>query len=181
MYAQTFLDSIQKLIPETNRLSYKDKLITNMCLSYKNFKDVAEHFNLSSTRVSEIFHRTIKIISRIAFEMKDDYEKNYVSLQEQNELLKKQIYELQFQLQESKKGSINIEENTIINLHTEIYDLDISVRLFNILKINKLIKLGDIIKLTKKDFLRFRNFGGNSLLELEELLDTYGLKLRGVK
>jgi hypothetical protein len=178
IYAQNFLDYIQKLIPETNRLTNRDKLIMNMCLSYKNFKDVGEHFNLSSVRVSEIFKKTIRIISRLGFEMKDNYDNKYVPLQEENELLKKQIYQLQFQLQESKKGSINIEENTISNIHTEIYDLDISVRILTILKKNNLIKLGDIIKLRRKDFLIFRNFGRKSLLELEELLDRYGLQLK---
>ena len=96
-------------------------------------------------------------------------------------MLKKQNYELKSQLHELNKDAKILEEYTDSVLYTSIYDLDISVRLMNVLKVNDLITLGDVIRCEANDFLRFRNFGGKSLSELKDLLETYGLKLKGRK
>ena len=181
IYAEKFLNEIQNLMPEKNRLSYREKLLMEMCFANKNFKDVAERFNLTSQRVGDIFHKTLRITRRVCLEMKNNYEKNYIPLQEENELLKKQNYELKSQLHELNKDAKILEEYTDSVLYTSIYDLDISVRLMNVLKVNDLITLGDVIRCEANDFLRFRNFGGKSLSELKDLLETYGLKLKGRK
>jgi hypothetical protein len=181
IYAKHFLDYMQKLIPETHRLTNRDKLILDMCFANLKFKDVAERFNISSERVAQIFQKTLRITSRLCYEMKNNYDNNYIPLQEENELLKKQNHQLKSDLLELNKNSKVLEEYTDSVLYTPIWDLDISVRIMNVLRINNVMTLGDIIKYERNDFLRFRNFGVNSLTELIEMLDFYGLKLKGRK
>jgi DNA-directed RNA polymerase subunit alpha len=53
--------------------------------------------------------------------------------------------------------------------------MDLSVRALNCLKTAEVETLGDLVKFTKNDLLKFRNFGKKSLTELDELLDKHKL------
>jgi hypothetical protein len=74
-------------------------------------------------------------------------------------------------------------ENEYISLNTEILycnlkDLDISVRLYNSLKYNKIEKLSDLSGYDCSEILKkFRNFGKRSLNELNELLEVNNLNI----
>jgi len=60
-------------------------------------------------------------------------------------------------------------------LKTKLSDMDLSVRALNCLKTAEVETLGDLVKYTKNDLLKFRNFGKKSLTELDELLDKHKL------
>ena len=60
-------------------------------------------------------------------------------------------------------------------LKTKLSDMDLSVRALNCLKTAEVDTLGDLVKFTKNDLLKFRNFGKKSLTELDELLDKHKL------
>ena len=60
-------------------------------------------------------------------------------------------------------------------LKTKLADMDLSVRALNCLKTAEVDSLGDLVKFTKNDLLKFRNFGKKSLTELDELLDKHRL------
>ena len=100
------------------------------------------------------------------------------SIKEEIELLKKQNYELKAELFELNKDSQLLFEKTDSILYKSVVDLDISVRLLNVLKVNDLNTLGDIVRFKRQDFLRFRNFGKKSLDELIDVLETFNLKLK---
>jgi len=73
-------------------------------------------------------------------------------------------------------------ENEYISLNTEILycnlkDLDISVRLYNSLKYNKIEKLSDLSGYDCSEILKFRTFGKRSLNELNELLKVNNLNI----
>lgn len=180
-YAKYFLDSIHTLIPETNRLNRRDRFVLDSCLSNMNFKDVAEKCNLTPTRIGHIFHKSLRITTRVCSDMKKNYEKfekSYISLQEEIKLLKKQNYELKAQLFDLNKDSQLLSENTDSILYTSVFDLDASVRLMNVLRANDCKTLGDVVRHERRDFLRFRNFGSKSLSELIDILEKYDLKLK---
>ena len=62
-------------------------------------------------------------------------------------------------------------------LDTTLYDMDISVRLFHVMKHGMGIKtIRDMVQLSVNDFTRQRNFGKRCLEELKELYDHYGLQ-----
>jgi DNA-directed RNA polymerase subunit alpha len=57
-------------------------------------------------------------------------------------------------------------------LKTKLVDMDLSVRALNCLKAADVETLGDLVSYAKADLLKFRNFGKNSLTELEELVES---------
>ena len=60
-------------------------------------------------------------------------------------------------------------------LDIKIEDCNLSVRTTNICKANGINTLGDLCKLHKTDWLKFRNSGRKSLAELDDLLHDNGL------
>jgi DNA-directed RNA polymerase subunit alpha len=60
-------------------------------------------------------------------------------------------------------------------LKQRLIDLELSVRALNCLKAADIKTLGELVKLSRNDLLRFRNFGKKSLTELDELLETLKL------
>lgn len=60
-------------------------------------------------------------------------------------------------------------------LMTQLVDLNLSVRALNCLKAADILIIGDLVKYSKADLLKIRNFGRKSLSELEEVVDKMGL------
>ena len=174
-YSKKFLDSIILLLPE-NALTYKQRVILELCISENNFNSVAEKFDLTSARISQIFKKALRVASVSTLKMKKDYDENYISVQEENELLKKENRQLKNELMKfNKKTDLSKKDSVLL---TSIYDTPISVRLLNVLKANEIQILDDALLYTKRDYLRFRNLGRKSLEELEEVLAEYGLELK---
>jgi DNA-directed RNA polymerase subunit alpha len=70
-------------------------------------------------------------------------------------------------------------------LKQRLVDMELSVRALNCLKAADIKTLGELVKLSRNDLLRFRNFGKKSLTELDELLDnlklTFGMDVAKYK
>lgn len=60
-------------------------------------------------------------------------------------------------------------------LKQEIDSLNLSVRARNCLKSNNVFTLADLVKHSKSELLKFRNFGKKTFDELAEFLESYGL------
>ena len=60
-------------------------------------------------------------------------------------------------------------------LKTKLVDMDLSVRALNCLKSADVETLGELVVFNKTDLLKFRNFGKQSLTELDELLANLNL------
>ena len=60
-------------------------------------------------------------------------------------------------------------------LEKPIWDIDLSVRLYNILKNMGIKSIEDMVKHSVRDFYSQRNFGKKSLKELQELYEYYNL------
>ena len=60
-------------------------------------------------------------------------------------------------------------------LKSKLVDMDLSVRALNCLKSAEVETLGELVVFNKTDLLKFRNFGKNSLTELDELLANLNL------
>ena len=61
-------------------------------------------------------------------------------------------------------------------LAKRIEDCNLSVRTTNLCKANGIDTLGDLCKLHKFDWLKYRNIGKKSLMELDDLLAANGLE-----
>lgn len=62
-------------------------------------------------------------------------------------------------------------------LKTKLSELELSVRALNCLRAANVETLGDLVKYTSEDLLKFRNFGKKSLTEVEDLLQELNLTL----
>jgi len=60
-------------------------------------------------------------------------------------------------------------------LKTKLSEQDLSVRALNCLKAAEVDTVGDLVRFSRNDLLKFRNFGKKSLSELDELLTTLDL------
>ncbi len=60
-------------------------------------------------------------------------------------------------------------------LNQRLADMDLSVRALNCLKAAEVDTLGQLVRYHRADLLKFRNFGKESLTELDELLERNGL------
>ena len=71
-------------------------------------------------------------------------------------------------------GIISTHDNPILS--KRLVDCELSVRTLNICHTNGIETLGDLTKLHKTDWLKYRNGGKKSLIELDDLLAANGLE-----
>jgi len=72
-----------------------------------------------------------------------------------------------------RKPTLSPEQDALLNQRVE--ELDLSVRTCNLCKANGIDTIRDICRLQKTDWLKFRNGGKKSLLELDDFLTKHGL------
>ena len=82
-----------------------------------------------------------------------------------------------FDNKEEKKEDMVDEQTLQLRkmLKTPLEDLDLSVRAFNCLKAAKINSLSELVQYEQEDLMKFRNFGQNSLAEIEQVLTERGL------
>ncbi len=133
-------------------------------------------------------------IENYRVEQKTDYEKLVIELDTDGSIHPKEalkeaarILIHHFMLFSDEKITIETEEKPVTDefdeellhmrqlLKTRLQDMDLSVRALNCLKAAEVDTLGDLVKFSKNDLLKFRNFGKKSLTELDELLDSMNL------
>ncbi|MDR1173157.1 MAG: DNA-directed RNA polymerase subunit alpha, partial [Bacteroidales bacterium] len=137
-------------------------------------------------------------------EQKTDYEKLVIEVETDGAIHPKEalkeaakILIHHFMLFSDEKITIETEEKPVTDefdeellhmrqlLKTRLQDMDLSVRALNCLKAAEVDTLGDLVKFSKNDLLKFRNFGKKSLTELDELLEsmnlTFGMEIAKYK
>ncbi|MFH1380725.1 MAG: DNA-directed RNA polymerase subunit alpha [Candidatus Omnitrophota bacterium] len=77
--------------------------------------------------------------------------------------------------EESKEEKVFVEK-----LNMPISELELSVRSSNCLKDAKIKTIGDLVRKTESEMLKYRNFGKKSLTEINKILKEMGLDL-GIK
>ncbi|HEX9780262.1 MAG TPA: DNA-directed RNA polymerase subunit alpha [bacterium] len=70
-----------------------------------------------------------------------------------------------------------VDEELQEKLGTPISELELSVRSANCLREAKIDTIGELVRRTPQELLKFRNFGKKSLAEIDELLKGMGLEL----
>jgi len=147
--------------------------------------------------VDSIFTPIINVkyaIEPYRVEQKTDYEKLVFEIESDGSIHPKEalkeaakILIQHFMLFSDEKIMIEVEEKPVTEefdeellrmrqlLKTKLADMDLSVRALNCLKTAEVETLGELVKYTKNDLLKFRNFGKKSLTELDELLEKHRL------
>jgi len=78
--------------------------------------------------------------------------------------------------EEEEEARESLEDKELIEkLQTPITELELSVRSSNCLKEAKIKTIGDLVKKTEMEMLKYRNFGKKSLSEIQKILHDMGL------
>ena len=155
-------------------LNKRDELILHEHLLGHTDEYIANEFGLTRTRIQQLKRRAeskVKLYySRLA---------KYDTLQNENMTLVSEIRML-LKVKNSilkRKGLKGVKLSKSLPLLSErLIDLDLTVRCLNCLKAAEIETLGDLVNHDKNDMLKFRNFGKRTLIELEDLVESKGLK-----
>ena len=61
-----------------------------------------------------------------------------------------------------------------------VYDIPMSKKLSHIFERNYILYLSQLLLYSKEELARMRNLGEQTMLEVEEICQTYGIELRSV-
>lgn len=82
--------------------------------------------------------------------------------------------------EEEEKAETEEERELYEKLRTPVSELELSVRSANCLKEARIKTIGDLVRKTEMEMLKYRNFGRKSLSEINQILSGMGLSL-GIK
>ncbi len=175
------LNSAQEFLLEKNRwpilidLSFKPMIAVKACAALRNcpaipFVSQSLTLAISSEDLSFVEDRFIEIESTKAFPL--------LSLMGQPILARQEVLPLKLS---GKSETIKPEKtyNVDEKLKTPLSQFIFSVRLSNVFGRENILTIGDTLKYSEADILRFRNCGRNSLNELKLFLKTQGYSLKG--
>lgn len=168
--------------------------IYQMYLSGEDFECIAKKADLTKERVRQILYKLIRRTScsleKIEAWGKAFHDAEYLGwdpkgfvayvkrLESENFALRKQVEQCTCKNQEDEVQELSEEEHKRAEmLGKNIQDLDLSVRAYNCLRAARIETFGDLIQYTPRDLTRFRFFGRKSLIEIEELVASFGFSL----
>ena len=156
---------------QNSLLSARDTDILRLILiENKDIKEVAEKFGLTSTTIKHLFNRAMK---RAVVRYSD-----FQSIKQTADDLYKEVRFLTKKLKEYESKEmkrLNITTQVRDLLHTEVEKFDFSARLLNQFKAADIITVADLMKFSKKDLLRFRGVGKNSIKEIDTFFNEHKL------
>ncbi len=79
--------------------------------------------------------------------------------------------------EEEEKGASPEEKELLEKLNISVMELELSVRSANCLKEAKIKTIGDLVRKSEMEMLKYRNFGKKSLSEINKILGDMGLAL----
>lgn len=168
-------------------LKEREKAILTMLLEGKNVENIAYEYGLTRTRIMQIASNAIRKLATV---------KSYSDLRKENKQLTFENKNFPIVVQSFQKRIKELENINNIKaapvseydyllgdkggtftalMSTKVIDLRISVRALNCLKAADIETLGDLVRISKTNLLKYRNFGKKSLTEFDDLLDSLNL------
>ena len=143
-------------------------------LNGKPYREIAERMKLKEPSIAAIWRKALR---KFAYTMNriDVLEKEVERLNKEVENRESIILDLNSKLDNQETIEQNEYKRMRILLAKDVCNLELSVRVLNVLRYAEINTLGDLVKLNRLDLMKFRNFGRKSLMELDELLENNGL------
>ena len=153
----------------------QEDILINM-LSGKKPKEIAEKFGVSPQAINQIWHKALRVFAKC---------KNHIDfMEEQITDMKKSIQDKNNEIARLNaiiKGepmpvldSDDMQISKLLARPMESFDL--SVRCLNCLNTAEIHTLRQLVSFSRHDLLKFRNFGRKSLSELDDLIESNGLR-----
>ena len=147
------------------QLTQREIRILAMVLEGEKLQDIAQKEQLACGRTRQILEKAIHKVACYSDRTKEM--EALIAEQEQT------IRELQDKLFLAGKSSLSVEQREL--LRKSIFDLDLPVRILNALRALDVETVGDLVKHQRSDFTDIRNFGRQSLKDLDEFLASHNL------
>ena len=168
-------------------LKERETKILNQLMSGRTLEDVAEYYYLSRSRILQIVNKAINKISTMKSwpKVHDEYKRicdeNHrilVLLESQQNRIKGLEMQLGLQVktdggESGVPGCSKMELAEVLG--RRLVDQNLTVRCLNCLVAADIETVGQLIRLTKTDLLKCRNFGKKSLIELDDYLNSLNL------
>lgn len=143
-------------------------------------EDIAEKFDITRERTRQIFEQSIRRL-RIELPQVFDRLKELDNLKEEIKLSRKRTVYIEKQYKDLVAGIEKLKPHKLSDenpyLYRAIEDIELSVRAYNCLKAAGINIVADIMRHKQGDFLRFRNMGKRSLMEITDRLKENGLEI----
>ena len=167
------------------------------CLRYENIIYIYDLIQYSEVELLRLNNFGKKSLNEVKFELEENSIElgNKEFLQILNDISASQINE-KYLIDYDKKikyfdgkdvkeseSNQNIEKFSKLSSHQEIAmvqeieEVDFSIRIINLCKINSLSRVGDLLQIEEKQLLRIPNSGKKSIAEIKEYFAKYNLKL----
>lgn len=182
-----FIDAMYTI----GKINKREAFVMKHVVRGDDMSSVAEDLLLSRARVSQIFFKGCKKCGNIEDikDRLDEAEKlkeqnvellaDLKMMEEENQMLRIKLgmkeEEERLKTEEEARNWINENDEMCKLLSRRLIDCELSVRALNCLKEANLDTIGDVAKWNKVDFLKLRNFGKKTLIELDDLFEDLGL------
>jgi len=155
--------------------------LARLCLiEGKTLQECSAQMEIMDSTANGQFQKFMKTLPELAKKLNADRKKHLAELELKNYYVASlkgilhrgnSFMKLVDQLKELEKHPDKMKQYSI-----KLVDVpDISVRLLNALRAEKIYTIGEIFNYRKTDFLKFRCFGKNSIRELEGILTEMGI------
>lgn len=146
------------------------KILIEVLVNEKKIEDLKEPFKLPKTRLKAIYSDGIKSLKLSIIELNFRLE-SVDKLEHELKITKADLQELE----KSTKIEKNIPEALLGILSIKVVDTELSTRVKNICDRIGIYTLREVVRYSKNDFLKLRNSGNLTVIELETYLKNFGL------
>ena len=177
LVASTF-DAIEASGVFDERTTTRERDILDQILHLRPLGEIARYYGLTENRVKQIFEKALRKMVYFSSEiggkfapMRDELVKTIARCEEleaENKLLRAAA--------KNKEGEVARPLILDINIK-ELYAGELLPRTANCLRAAGCETVKDILKFSRRELMRIRNFGKRSMIDLDAFLTKYGLEL----
>lgn len=158
---------------DSTSITYREKEIIKMICDGYGYDDIADRFCLTRERVRVLYEKALRHLTASTRSHMKLLNERITMMREIESL--KSIINTQRKLMDGEKiKAIDEDENEWFKV--KIIDLNLSVRAINCLKCCNINTLGELVQYKKESFMKKRTVGKKTVMELDDLIDSLGLK-----
>lgn len=151
------------------------------------FRSIGDRLDFTPERIRQILAKSLRRLrmprraDNLRYYSRSGLEKGIRSIRERLFLIEESMKIMITELSALKTDKGHESESAIFNsfdfLNTPLENVEMTVRLANCLKNNRIMTIGELAAQTESDLLRMRNVGRRCLNEAKYILAQYGLTL----